>query len=626
MASRRSGPRPISGLSSSSGSTPTQIRSYADYGPTAEAAIRQDLDEYSDTESTMTMTDDQNLLSKSAPIPSTVNMDSSFHRRSFLSRGPRPIALVLGDGPRAKAKYTSLSQREWSDMHEEVEELLRDNKLIPSKNLGQKAELSSFIKTRVKSVGDATAAIAGRIARTKTADYGESRRVEDEGPPQDISDSSERDPLLSNATGLSQKQKDDMANGEMSKHWNEAIASGKIQTTWRREAKTIAKYSWPLICAFLLQYSLTVASIFTVGHLGKVYLGATSLASMTSNISGWAIYQGLATSLDTLCAQAYGSGKKKLVGLQFQRMVLFLWVCTIPIGIFWLSSGYLLQLIIPDPELGRLAGVYLRIILFGAPGFAAFESGKRFMQAQGLFTPILHILLICAPLNAFMNWLFVWKFKWGFVGAPIAVAVTDNLLAILLLLYVRFIAGSQCWGGFTRKAWHNWGPMIRLALPGFVMVEAEFLAFEILTLLTAYFGSTYLAAQSVLSTVATLNFQIPFSLSVAASTRIANLIGATLIGPAKTSTKVTIVAAVGVGLFNVTLLLALRDVLPPLFTNDRGVIELIKKLLPVITAFQLFDALAANCNGILRGLGRQKVGGYVNLFCYYVVSPTSNST
>lgn len=35
---------------------------------------------------------------------------------------------------------------------------------------------------------------------------------------------------------------------------------------------------------------------------------------------------------------------------------------------------------------------------------------------------------------------------------------------------------------------------------------------------------------------------------------------------------------------------------------------------------QLFDALACTCNGVLRGLGQQEIGGYVNLFCYYVIA------
>lgn len=198
------------------------------------------------------------------------------------------------------------------------------------------------------------------------------------------------------------------ASRDTTSKWEDAVLSGRIQTNWEREVKTIGRYSKSLILTFLLQYSLTTTSIFAVGHLGKNELGAVSLAGMTANITGYAIYQGLATSLDTLCAQAYGSGRKELVGLQLQRMVYFLWLITIPIGIIWLSSTVILNAIIPQPELAALAGTYLKIILLGAPGYAAFESGKRFLQAQGLFSATLWVLLICAPLNVLMSWLFVW--------------------------------------------------------------------------------------------------------------------------------------------------------------------------------------------------------------------------
>jgi MATE family multidrug resistance protein len=341
---------------------------------------------------------------------------------------------------------------------------------------------------------------------------------------------------------------------------------------------------------------------------------------MTANITGYAIYQGLATSLDTLCAQAYGSGRKHLVGLQLQRMVYFLWLLTVPIGIVWLFAEKLLEVIVPEKESAQFAGLYLRVLLIGAPGYALFESGKRFVQAQGLFSATTYVLLVAAPLNAFMNWLFVWHFNWGFIGAPIAVAVTDNLLPLFLFLYVYFIDGRQCWNGFTRKAFVNWGPMIKLALPGLLMVEAEFLAFEILTLASSYFSTTHLAAQSILGTLTALTFQIPFPISIAASTRVANLIGATLSDAAKTSAKVAFIAACAVGIFNVILLSSFRNYIPQLFTDDADVIALVAKVLPLCAAFQLFDALAANCNGLLRGLGRQEVGGYVNLFCYYAVA------
>jgi len=341
---------------------------------------------------------------------------------------------------------------------------------------------------------------------------------------------------------------------------------------------------------------------------------------VTANITGYSVYQGLATSLDTLCAQAYGSGKRKLVGLQLQRMVYFLWLITIPIGIVWLAGAQILEAIVPEKRTAELAGLYLKVLLAGAPGYAAFESGKRYVQAQGLFSSTLYCLLFCAPLNAVMNYLFVWKFGWGFIGAPIAVAITDNLLPLTLFLYVYFVDGRQCWGGFTKKAFRNWMPMIKLALPGLVMVLAEFLAFEILTLAASWLSTTHLAAQSVLSTLTALTFQIPFPVSIAASTRIANLIGATLAKPARVAVKVDLVFAFVIGCVNIVLLSSLRSYIPQLFTSDADVIALVASVLPLCAAFQLFDALAANCNGILRGLGRQEVGGYVNLFAYYAVA------
>jgi multidrug resistance protein, MATE family len=80
--------------------------------------------------------------------------------------------------------------------------------------------------------------------------------------------------------------------------------------------------------------------------------------------------------------------------------------------------------------------------------------------------------------------------------------------------------------------------MIRLAIPGMLMVVAEWLAFEILTLTSSQFGTSYLAAQSILVTVTATTFMIPFPVSIAASTRIANLIGAKLVGAARISAKV----------------------------------------------------------------------------------------
>lgn len=307
---------------------------------------------------------------------STMSLVKSFHRPSFTAVSSRPAALAAS--PHSRRAPTKCERQE---ARREERSLLRDNHLLPPKHPRKEVPASIYSKDK--------------------------RRVHSDGGQQRALDNSvsEDTPLLGDPK-LPCGGQDTPEN--IDQRWEEAVISGKIHTTWQRESKVLVRYASPLVLTYVLQYSLNAASIFTVGYLGKVELGAVSLGCMTANITGYAIYQGLATSLDTLCSQAYGSGRKKLVGLQAQRMVYFLWFITIPIGIVWLSAESLLIRIIPEPDVAVLASRYLRIILIGAPGYACFESGKRYLQAQGLFSASLYILLICAPLNMLMNWLFVW--------------------------------------------------------------------------------------------------------------------------------------------------------------------------------------------------------------------------
>ena len=572
-----------------------------------QEAIDRDLEAWSETDEEGEDSEDEveTPVAASAPAATQDYLDYSLgsrYRRSSLG-GPGNRAAIGPELHNITSQRDRVPIQERQRIYEEERSLLRDNNLIPPKHPRQEEE-----GRRQSTFGK----ILSRVTSREDGGF-------DDRP-------SEASPLIGDPTQPYGGQDDP---GTIKTKWEEAVKEGKIQTTWQREAKTLSTYSLPLMATFLMQYSLTVASIFTVGHIGTAELGAVSLASMTANITGYAVYQGLATSLDTLCAQAYGSGKRKLVGLQMQRMTYFLWTITLPIAIVWLLADKILLAIVPEPAVAELAGMYLKVVLAGAPGYAAFEAGKRFVQAQGLFSASLYVLLFCAPFNAFMNWLFVWHLHLGFLGAPIAVAITDNLLPLGLWIYVRFFSkkGMSCWNGFTRQALRNWGPMIKLALPGVIMIEAEVLAFEILTFASSYFGVTVLAAQSVLATLTSITFMIPFPLSIAASTRVANLIGATLADAAKLTTKVAFVGAVIIGVFNVTFLSALKDYIPYLFTSDQAVIKLVSEILPLCAAFQLFDALAALCNGTLRGLGRQHFGGYVQLFCYYVIAmPISMGT
>lgn len=392
-------------------------------------------------------------------------------------------------------------------------------------------------------------------------------------------------------------------------------------TTWQVEIKYIARNSPPLILTYLLQYSFNLVTVFVAGRIGTQELGAASLASMTANITGLCVYEGLATCLDTLTSQAYGNGKKQLVGLHIQRMCALMLLVTIPIGTVWLCSPLILPYLVPEKEVAALAGRYMQIYLIGAPGWGIFEASKRFTQAQGNFNASLWVLLVCAPINILLNWLLPFKLGLGFEGAALAVAISNTLQPIVLVLYVYFLAPStlQCWPGMQwKRIGQNWAPMVRLSIPGVLMTASEWLAFDILTFASSYLSTEHLAAQSVVMTVCVAIYHIPFPISIVASTRFGNWIGYGALTAARQTWRIHYLLFVCIGLFDLAILTVLRHVIAGVFTADEAVRVIIVRVLPIVASAQLFDALLAISNGLLRGLGRQKIGGWINLAVYYV--------
>ena len=179
------------------------------------------------------------------------------------------------------------------------------------------------------------------------------------------------------------------------------------EVTFKSEAKVLASYSFPLMFTFLLEDIFPLVCSLTVGHLGKNELAAVSLASMTSNIT-LGFFEGIATSLDTLCPQAYGAGRYHSVGIHLQRCIAFSLVIYIPFAMFWYWSEPILYFLVPEKELIHLTSRFLRVLIFGAPPYIFFENLKRFLQAQGIFDAGIYILTICAPINILMSYTLVW--------------------------------------------------------------------------------------------------------------------------------------------------------------------------------------------------------------------------
>ncbi|KAH3679915.1 hypothetical protein WICMUC_000658 [Wickerhamomyces mucosus] len=392
----------------------------------------------------------------------------------------------------------------------------------------------------------------------------------------------------------------------------------EVPLSFVEEFSQILKSSIPLSITFFFEYLLAVSSLFVIGHLGSAELASASLAVMTFNITGMAVFEGMATCLDTYCSQAFGAGKLIKVGIYFQRCTLLLFFVSVPIMLFWVFSKSFLQFIVPQKDLLELTQLYLRVLCLGTPGLILFETGKRYLQAQKIFHASTYVLFFCLPLNIIMNYTFIGI--WGFIGAPIAIVFTYWIMAGSLLAYVYFIDGSQCWGGFSPRAWKHWDNMLKLAIPGLVMIESEYLSFEILTVMASHFGIESLAAQSIISNIGSLVYQFPFAIASAISTRVAIYIGSGSIKSSKISVRISFLVALITGIIIASSILIFKRQFAILFSSDEEVLKLAVNSMPILAINQIPDTFNIISAAVLRSQGRQKVGSIFNVIAYYVIA------
>lgn len=231
--------------------------------------------------------------------------------------------------------------------------------------------------------------------------------------------------------------------------------------------------------------------------------------------------------------------------------------------------------------------------------------------------PGTYVLLITSPINAGLNFLFIYTFKIGLLGAPIATGISYWLSFFLLVAYSRFYRGSECWGGWSKKCLHNMGTFARLAALGVVHVGTEWWAFEIVALAAGRLGTIPLAAQSVIMTSDQVMNTIPFGIGVAASARVGNLLGAKNAKGAARAANTAAWLSMFLGALVLILLMASKEHFAKIFNNDTRVIQLTAEVLPFVALFQIADGLNGSCGGSLRGMGRQHIGAAVNIVSYY---------
>jgi len=381
----------------------------------------------------------------------------------------------------------------------------------------------------------------------------------------------------------------------------------------------------PVSLSYMLQASLQSVSVVIVGNmLDAAALSAAAQGFMLAMVSAWCLAIGGSTAFDTLASPVFSVGRQAEVGILYLRTCLVLMVLFVPVAAVWVYAASLLRMFGQPEDLCENVQTFLRVLVYGAPGYILFETTKKFCQVQGIMQASTVTLCITSPLNVVLNYVMV--NVWGLRGAAAATSLSYWLSFAGLLAYSIFGRPKQCWHP-------TWGPLldwpvlrqvVQLVVPGFFMVATEWWAFEIVALAAGRLPAPAISAQSVIMTMDQILNTLPFGLGVAASMRIGYLLGhgesANNVRSLRISTYAATILATAQGAVVLLALLLTRRQFGLLFSDDPPTIELVSRVLPLVAAFQVFDGWAGACGGVLRGIGRQELGAAINLAAYYVLA------
>ncbi|KAG6752287.1 protein DETOXIFICATION 54-like [Populus alba x Populus x berolinensis] len=389
------------------------------------------------------------------------------------------------------------------------------------------------------------------------------------------------------------------------------------------ELKELWGMALPITAAHLMAFFRAVVSVMFLGRLGSLELAGGALSIGFTNITGYSVLVGLASGLEPVCSQAYGSKNWDLLSLSLQRMILILGIAIIPISLLWLNLESIMNFMGQDPNITAMAATYCIYSLPDLLTNTLLQPLRVFLRSQGVTKPMMYCSLLAVIFHVPLNYVLVVVMGWGVPGVALASAVTNMNMVVLMVAYVWWVSGQweMKWRVKIGGVCGGVGPLLKLAVPSCLGICLEWWWYEIVTILAGYLPNPTLAvaATGILIQTTSMMYTVPMALAGCVSARVGNELGAGKPYKAKLAAMVALGCAFVIAILNVTWTVFLRERWAGLFIKDVRVKGLVAAVLPIIGLCELGNCPQTTGCGILRATARPAVGAGINLGSFYFV-------
>ena len=342
---------------------------------------------------------------------------------------------------------------------------------------------------------------------------------------------------------------------------------------------------------------------------GTIFLSRTSGADISNKVSGlflgqtiigitaYAIMQGITVGMCTLCSQAHGAGKHKLVGTYFMRALLIGLLTCFPLWSIWISVTPLLHYITGDIELAEGAGQYTRIYCLGYPAYIYYKLANGFLQSQNIVYSIMCIMVASNICNICLQYVFIVIIPLQITGIGLAYITSTIMSALFVFAYIKMtdihISNFNDWSVDFIAGWYH---LMKYGIISLLQLLLDIIVYRIVPVVFIGFilkDKEQLALLGILNTVWIIGVSVSIGYGVGVSVRIGNLLGEGDIRRAKRSTVIGIIYLLFFECCLSVLVLSLAGPLSHIFTTIEHMRVQIELGLRIISFCILSDILLA---------------------------------
>ena len=384
---------------------------------------------------------------------------------------------------------------------------------------------------------------------------------------------------------------------------------GRINLTEGPIFSSLLRFAIPILLGSIVTQLYNVADSVIVGR----FVSSDALAAVSASGPVMSLINmfmiGLSTGSNVVIAQRMGAKDQKALQKAVSTVAFLTLVCGLFITIVGLLiSRPLLNLLNTPEEIFRDARVYLIIVYIGTTGNLIYQMGSGALRGMGDSSWPFYFLLLCSGLNIVLDLLAVLAFGWGVPGVALATTLSQTISGIGVVIRMnRGGYGVRLSLRNIRPDRKESGKIIGIGLPAAIQNIGNAIANLCVQSSVNFFGSTFIAANSIVTKVDDM-INIPvIALSTALCTYVGQNMGLFRMDRIKKGINYSILSLTVLGAGLCGILIGFRGLFPRMFTTEAAVIAIAADGLLIMSFQCLFHGTDRCLVNAMRGAGKSVV-------------------